>query len=202
MERARLRRQALDWLRADLEVWGGLLDSEPDKTRPVLVQQMRHWLEDPDFAGVHGLLAQLPEAEWEPWQDLWEEAAATEATARVRDTAPGAPAVPKNKVLNPCRVTAATLQADPDNYNGPLPVRIEFRGQITADGPGRVRYIFLRSDGSVGPIFTLSFDKAGVKDVSTWWALPVKYEGWQALKVLGANKVVSEKARFKIESTK
>jgi tetratricopeptide (TPR) repeat protein len=64
-ERARLRRQALDWLRADLDAWGRLLDKGPDKAGPVVGQQLAHWLEDPDFNGVRGAgaLARLPEAE-------------------------------------------------------------------------------------------------------------------------------------------
>ncbi len=32
-ERTRLRQQALTWLRADLEAWGKLLESQPDKGR-------------------------------------------------------------------------------------------------------------------------------------------------------------------------
>ena len=72
-KRARLRRQALDWLRADLDAWGQLLNKESDKIRPLLVQQMRHWLADTDFAGVREpeALAKLPEAERQAWQKLW-----------------------------------------------------------------------------------------------------------------------------------
>jgi serine/threonine protein kinase/Flp pilus assembly protein TadD len=74
-ERARLRRQALDWLRADLAGWGRLLAKEPAKARPVVVQQMRHWLDDPDFAGVRGTeaLERLPAAERPDWQKLWQD---------------------------------------------------------------------------------------------------------------------------------
>jgi tetratricopeptide (TPR) repeat protein len=72
-ERARLRRQALDWLRADLEAWARLLDKEPDRLRPVIARQMRQWLDDADFTGVRGpaALAKLPEAERPAWQQLW-----------------------------------------------------------------------------------------------------------------------------------
>src|SRR5205807_9715546 len=45
-ERARLRRQALDWLRADLKAWGKLLDKGPDRARPFIIQQLQHWQED------------------------------------------------------------------------------------------------------------------------------------------------------------
>jgi tetratricopeptide (TPR) repeat protein/serine/threonine protein kinase len=71
-EQARLRKQALAWLRADLEAWGKLLKDEPDKARAIVLQQMRHWLADADLAGVRGkALAKLPEAERRPWQKLW-----------------------------------------------------------------------------------------------------------------------------------
>jgi serine/threonine protein kinase/Flp pilus assembly protein TadD len=72
-ERAGLRKQALDWLRADIEAWRGLLDKDPDKVRPAAAEKMRHWLRDADFAGVRGpdALAKLPEAERQDWQKLW-----------------------------------------------------------------------------------------------------------------------------------
>jgi tetratricopeptide (TPR) repeat protein len=74
-ERARLRKQALDWLHADLVAWRGLLEKGPDKARPAVAQQMQHWLADADFAGVRGAaaLAKLPAAERPAWQKLWEE---------------------------------------------------------------------------------------------------------------------------------
>jgi serine/threonine protein kinase/tetratricopeptide (TPR) repeat protein len=76
-ERARLRRQAREWLRADLESWARLLDREPDKARPVLVGQLRNWLTDDEFAGVRGpqALAKLPQAERQPWEKLWADVA-------------------------------------------------------------------------------------------------------------------------------
>jgi serine/threonine protein kinase/Flp pilus assembly protein TadD len=80
-DRARLRRQALDWLRADLEAWGRLLEKAPDKARSAarVTSTLRHWLVDADFAGVREpeALAKLPEAERQPWQKLWGDVAAT-----------------------------------------------------------------------------------------------------------------------------
>ena len=72
-ERARLRKQALDWLRADLTAWRSLLDKGPEKARPAIFQQLRHWQKDDDLAGVRdkGPLARLPEAERTAWQQLW-----------------------------------------------------------------------------------------------------------------------------------
>jgi hypothetical protein len=85
-ERARLGRQALDWLRADLEAWKRLLDTEPDKARSAaeVTKVLEHWLVDPDLRSVRGpqALAKLPEAERLPWQSLWDGVAATLASAQ------------------------------------------------------------------------------------------------------------------------
>jgi serine/threonine protein kinase/tetratricopeptide (TPR) repeat protein len=74
-ERARLRRQALDWLRTDLVGWRRLLEKEPGKARPFVLNTMQQWLADKDFARVRCLeaLAKLPEAERREWQKLWTE---------------------------------------------------------------------------------------------------------------------------------
>jgi serine/threonine protein kinase/Flp pilus assembly protein TadD len=81
-ERGRLRRQALDWLRADLEGWGRLLNKEP-KRSSLLVKTMRHWLDDQDFAGVRKpqALAKLPADERQAWQKLWADVAGSLARA-------------------------------------------------------------------------------------------------------------------------
>jgi tetratricopeptide (TPR) repeat protein len=83
-ERGRVRRRALEWLRADLAYWGMLLDREPNKARAVVIQQMQQWLADPDFAGVRGdkALAKLPDAERAGWQKLWADVA--DALARAQ----------------------------------------------------------------------------------------------------------------------
>jgi Tfp pilus assembly protein PilF len=73
-ERARLRRQALAWLRADLTAWNQLLAKQADKVRPSVLQTMQHWQQDTDFAGVRGqALTSLSEGEHKDWQKLWEE---------------------------------------------------------------------------------------------------------------------------------
>jgi hypothetical protein len=72
-ERARLRRQALDWLQADLAAWQKQLETGGAEAELVVRKLMQHWLADPDFAGVRGpeALGRLPEAEREGWQKLW-----------------------------------------------------------------------------------------------------------------------------------
>jgi hypothetical protein len=74
-ERARLRQQALDWLRADLKAYRQVLEKLAGKADPVIAQRIQHWLQDEDFAGVRGAeaLGKLPEAERKEWQKLWQE---------------------------------------------------------------------------------------------------------------------------------
>jgi Flp pilus assembly protein TadD len=97
-ERASLRTQARDWLRADLRAWQDLLEKGPAQKRPAIVQQLAHWLEDPDFNGVRGAaaLAKLPEVEREPWRALWADVATTLAREKGRPQEKPSPAeVPK-----------------------------------------------------------------------------------------------------------
>jgi tetratricopeptide (TPR) repeat protein len=70
-ERAAWRRQALEWLRADLVAWDRLAFLNPAAVR----QMMQHWQKDVAFAGVRDqeALAKLPEAERAAWQKLWAE---------------------------------------------------------------------------------------------------------------------------------
>ena len=75
--KARFRRQALDWLRAELAAWSEVLDRKDldAKTRAEVVATLEHWQADPDLAGVReaDALAGLPEAERAEWKALWEE---------------------------------------------------------------------------------------------------------------------------------
>jgi Flp pilus assembly protein TadD len=83
-ERARLRDQALAWLKDDLRAMQRLLEKDPDKAGPMVGQKLRHWLQDPDFNGVRGAesLAKLPEDERQSWQQLWADVADTLAKSR------------------------------------------------------------------------------------------------------------------------
>jgi tetratricopeptide (TPR) repeat protein len=69
-----LRRQALDWLNAELAVWTKVLDSGPAQARPVIVQTLQHWQTDTDLAGLRDpeAVAKLPEGERAAWRSLWE----------------------------------------------------------------------------------------------------------------------------------
>jgi tetratricopeptide (TPR) repeat protein len=66
-ERARFRKQALDWLRADLVIWA------KERNRAGLRKVLTFWQQDPDLAAVRDpqALAKLPQPEREQWQRLW-----------------------------------------------------------------------------------------------------------------------------------
>src|SRR6185295_10258017 len=103
------------------------------------------------------------------------------------------PAPPKASASNgfpaDFRVTEVFLKADDGRPTGPCPLRIVFRGYITANGPGAIKYTFTRSDGATGPIHIMEFKSAGTQAVMTDWTLGdatvlPRYAGWQAVKVL------------------
>lgn len=74
-EKARLRKQVLDWLRADLALWAKKLDGGPSSDRAAVQQMMTYWRRDSDLAGVRDpdSLSRLPETERKEWQALWED---------------------------------------------------------------------------------------------------------------------------------
>jgi hypothetical protein len=74
-ERGKFRRQAHDWLRADLAAWSKLLDDKKPNIRQTIQQTLSHWKEDEDLAAIRdkGSLAKLPEAEQEAFRKLWAE---------------------------------------------------------------------------------------------------------------------------------
>jgi tetratricopeptide (TPR) repeat protein len=77
-ERARLRQQALQWLRADLSLWSKRLASGTAGDRLQAQQTLAHWSSDPDLTGVRDAetLAALPEGEQKAWRQLWADVAA------------------------------------------------------------------------------------------------------------------------------
>jgi Flp pilus assembly protein TadD len=77
-ERARLRRQALDWLQAELKVRTAALAAPVPKVREAARRVFRHWQSDSDLAGVRDAagLAALPDDEWDAWHRFWDDVAA------------------------------------------------------------------------------------------------------------------------------
>jgi serine/threonine protein kinase len=84
--KAKLRRQGLDWLKAELTVWARLVESSSPQANAFVAQALKHWQEDTDLVGIRDLkeLAKLPESEREEWQRLWEEVEALRKRAEGR----------------------------------------------------------------------------------------------------------------------
>jgi eukaryotic-like serine/threonine-protein kinase len=73
--KVKLRRQALDWLKAELAVWNRVsLTIAPNSKEP-LIKALQHWKEDTDLAGIRDekALAELPETERTAFQRLWKD---------------------------------------------------------------------------------------------------------------------------------
>jgi hypothetical protein len=68
-----LRRQAFDWLRADLAIWARQLESGMAAQHPEAQRMLVHWQNDGDLAGIRdeAALAELPQSQRTEWQGLW-----------------------------------------------------------------------------------------------------------------------------------
>jgi hypothetical protein len=77
-ERTRLRQQALDWLRADLALRTKQLETGKPADRAEVQQQMKHWQQDTDLAGIRdkAALEKLPPEERAACEKLWADVAA------------------------------------------------------------------------------------------------------------------------------
>jgi serine/threonine protein kinase/Tfp pilus assembly protein PilF len=76
--KARLRKQALDWLRADLAVRTRQLESGKPADRAAVQRALKHWQQDGDLAGLRdaAALAKLPAEERPACAKLWADVAA------------------------------------------------------------------------------------------------------------------------------
>jgi serine/threonine-protein kinase len=84
--KAKLRGQALDWLKAELAVWSKLLDSVPPPARMQIAKVLSHWRNDADLAGIReaAALKKLPAEERAACIKLWADAAALRKKAEAQ----------------------------------------------------------------------------------------------------------------------
>jgi hypothetical protein len=85
---AKLRQQALNWLKFELAAWSRLLQSGPPQANGAIAQTLRHWQEDTDLAGVRETeaLQKLPGEERKAWDALW--AGVKDLLKKTQDTRP------------------------------------------------------------------------------------------------------------------
>ena len=73
--RAKLRGQALDWLKAERDAWAKVLDAGDAQASSVVRQTLQHWQDDSDLAGVRDrdAIEKLPADERRAWEALWKD---------------------------------------------------------------------------------------------------------------------------------
>jgi hypothetical protein len=88
-DRARWRRQAIAWLRADLAFWTKQVEAGPPQAKALVMRTLSQWKEDADLAGIRDEEANkaLPDAEQKARRALWAEVDELLAKARA-GTAP------------------------------------------------------------------------------------------------------------------
>jgi len=86
--RQHCRRQALDWLRAELGQCTDAIAAGQPEACPSVVDRLQHWQRDCNLAGVRDAeaLAKLPDAEQQSWREFWAEVATL--TAKATKTGP------------------------------------------------------------------------------------------------------------------
>jgi serine/threonine-protein kinase len=83
-ERSRLRTHARDWLHADLEAYGKLLESGKPDDRKLVGQRLQQWRQEKDFAAIReeDALRKLPADERQAFRMLWDEVEALRKKAQ------------------------------------------------------------------------------------------------------------------------
>jgi eukaryotic-like serine/threonine-protein kinase len=71
--KARWRKQAIDWLKADLAAWTKILDGGPSQAKSSVAPTLQHWKGDPDLAGIRDPagVAKLPDDEQKACRAIW-----------------------------------------------------------------------------------------------------------------------------------
>ena len=72
-EKSKLRRQARDWLQADLDHYAKQIKEGKAQAAMQVAHRLSHWQHDADFVGVRDPkeIAKLPDEEKQAWQKLW-----------------------------------------------------------------------------------------------------------------------------------
>jgi hypothetical protein len=94
--------------------------------------------------------------------------------------------------------TEITIDSPPAITGNCNPTRVHFVAHLTATGPGKVTYAWLRSDKGTSPVQNLEFSKAGALPVSYDWLVRARISGWVSLKVLTPAPQQSRKVSFEV----
>lgn len=99
------------------------------------------------------------------------------------------------------RATRATLVAVVPHSRS-CPVKVNFNGTITTNGPAEVKYTWVSFDGGTWPEHTIKFAKAGTEKVSEQREVSQTGTGWMRLKVLAPDTLMSSVARYRVTCPK
>jgi len=91
-----------------------------------------------------------------------------------------------------------TLDSPPTITGNCNPTRVHFAAHITATGPGKATYVWLRSDKGASAVQNLEFRQAGPLPVSYDWLVRNRTSGWVSLKVLTPALQQSRKVSFEV----
>lgn len=86
----------------------------------------------------------------------------------------------------------------PPSHLGACPFTFKFQGIISSPTPAVVKYRWIRSDGAIAPVQTVTFERAGRIAVYDTWTIGRSYVGSEALQLYTPNGFVSNKAVFKL----
>jgi len=78
------------------------------------------------------------------------------------------------------------------------PSRVHFTARITAGAPGKITYVWRRSDNGASSTQTLEFAHPGTLPVSYDWLLRRSTTGWVSVKILTPAAVESPKSKFEL----
>lgn len=78
------------------------------------------------------------------------------------------------------------------------PTRVHFAAHLTATGPGKVTYVWLRGDKGSSGVETLEFRQAGPLPVSYDWLIRDRTSSWVSIKVLTPVSQQSRKVSFEV----
>jgi hypothetical protein len=84
--KAKLRAQALGWLKAELSAWREVATTHGPGDKRLVAKTLDHWNEDIDLVGVRddAGLAEIAEPERNDWKDLWAEVDALRARVALK----------------------------------------------------------------------------------------------------------------------
>ena len=115
--KAKLRRQARQWLQSELAAWRKVVEAGPAEANAVVATTLKHWETDGDLAAIRDEkeLAKLPEEERAAVQQLWKDVEALKTKAAGRNAAR-----PYSQ-MRPQRPTATPRISSPPPHPHPPP---------------------------------------------------------------------------------